>query len=366
MLEKGKISSRQAMYLIVNVILPTAILFLPQMMYVEAKQDAWLSAFIAIAYGLLVGEIFIRLCRRFPEQTVVEYAPRLLGTVAGFITGLIYVAFFLHIDAYIVREFAELLVTNFLSETPIIVIIVSIVAATTYSVRHGLEVMARLNEIILPLMFLMLATLLTVNISGIKLENLLPVLENGPIPPLMGFTPTLVFFAETVVILMLAPYINRPFEPRPLVTRAVLTVGLLQLLTVLLIITVLGDLTRYMLFPALVLARVRIGAFISSIDPVILLFWIMGGFIKIAVFQYCAVLGAAQLFRLKNYGPVAVASGIVLVVLADVLWKNSAELASQIAREITPFFLTVEVAIPLLLLIVAAVRQMGGPDRNAR
>lgn len=50
MLEGGKISGRQAVYLLVITMLPITIFSLPHLMYIEAGRDAWLRVRSLVAW----------------------------------------------------------------------------------------------------------------------------------------------------------------------------------------------------------------------------------------------------------------------------------------------------------------------------
>ncbi len=360
MLEEGRISDRQAVYLIITSILPTSILFLPHMIYKGARQDAWLSVILITFFGLAAGEVIGRLARRFPAQTIVEYSRELVGPYLGGAIGLLYAGFFLYINSFVVRELAEMLTTNFYEETPIVVFVIATVFVVVYIVRHGLEVLGRVNDIVLPLILAMLGALVLFIIPTLKAQNFFPVLENGVAPVVRGGFPAAVFFAETFVMLMLTPYLARPDETRPVIAKAVLFLGGLQFLVILAVIGVTGELTANFLFPVLDLARlIRPSLFLTNVDPLILMPWILGGTVKITVFHYCATLAAAQLFRLRNYGVVAVINGIILGVLSLILWEDVVELAEQIARVIPPYFLFIQVGIPLVLLVIAVIGRKG-------
>ena len=93
-----------------------------------------------------------------------------------------------------------------------------------------------------------------------------------------------------------------------------------------------------------------------------MLAWVLGGFFKIGVFYYVAVLGSAQWFGLKDYRPLVLPVGIILLALSILLWDGSiVDMLHFIAKVWVPILLIVfEVVIPLLLLIVAMVRGKGG------
>ncbi len=367
MFEGSKISSRQAVFLITTVIVPTSILFLPHMIYVAAKRDAWLSVLAITLFGLGVGDIIGRLGRRFPGQTVVQYSRRLLGPVLGGAVGLVYAGFFIYINAFVVREFSEMLVTNYYKETPQVVFVLGIVFVAVYIVWYGLEVLTRVNDMVLPLVLIMLGVLLITSVPIAEPENLLPVLDNGVGPVLQGAVPAAVFFDETVIMLVLISNLTRPAEARVAIAKAVLLVGLIQLLVVVTVVTVLGTLTENQLYPTLHLARhLRVGPYLANVDPLILLIWILGGFLKVTIFHYCATICAAQLLGLSGYGLVSVVNGAILSILAVVLWEDAIELSYQISRIIPPFFLAVQAGIPVLLLAVAFFKRQGvtAGDRN--
>jgi spore germination protein KB len=356
-----KISGRQGVFLLVMAVLPTSILFLPHMIYKGARQDSWLSVLFLTFFGLAAGEVIARLGRRFPGQTVVEYGRTLLGPLPGFALGLLYAGFFIYINAFVVRELAEMMTANFYEETPVAVFVAGIVLFVVYVVRCGLEVLARVNDMILPLVLGMLALLGLVVIPAVRPEHFFPVLEEGFLPAVKGALPGGVFFAESFVMLMLTPSLARPAEVRAVVAKGVLFLGLLQLLVVVAVTGVLGENAAHLLYPVLNVARlIRPSRFLTNVDPLVLLPWLMGGLLKVAIFHYCATLAAARLFRAGGFGAAAVVCGAVLGVLAVILWENVLELADQIARVVPPFFLSIQVGIPLLLLLAAVVKRKGG------
>jgi spore germination protein KB len=365
MLEGGKISGRQAVYLLVVTMLPVSFLFLPHLMYAEARRDAWLSVILVTAFGLVAGEIIGRLAERFPNQTVIGYSRILLGKYLGWAIGLVFAVFYLYVGATALRGFSESVVINFLPWTPVAVFMVATVVVVVYMIRHGLEVLSRVNDLVLPLVLALVIVLLvlTVGVGAVKVENLTPILAEGTFPVVRGAVPAAAFSAMTFVMLMLAPFLVQPEETRAVITRAVLVVGFFQLLLVSASVAVLGGLLEHTVFPVLQLARLVVIGVIENIDLIILFLWILGGVLKVAVLHYCSTLATAQLLGLKNYGPVAVVNGLILAVLAtwfwenvlDLGWEDFIELLHLTAVQGPPFFLLIQVGLPLLLLAVAIV-----------
>lgn len=365
MLEGGKVSGRQAVYLLVITMLPASLFFLPHLMYTEARRDAWLSVILVTAFGLVAGEIIGRLAERFPNQTVIGYSRILLGRYLGWVVGLVFAVFYLYVGAVALRGFSESVVTNFLPWTPVATFMVTTVVVVVYMTRHGLEVLSRVNDLVLPLVLalIILGLALFVVAGVMRVENLTPVLAEGALPVVRGAVPAATFSAMTFIMLVLTPFLTRPEKTRAVITRAVLVVGFFQLLLVSASVAVLGGLLEHTVFPVLQLARLVVIGVIENVDLIVLFVWILGGVLKVAVLHYCSTLATAQLLKLKNYGPVAVVNGLILAALATWFWENALDLGWEDFIELLhltavqgpPFFLLIQVGLPLLLLVVAIV-----------
>lgn len=367
MLEGGKISNRQAVFIIFTAIVPTSILILPHLMYKIARQDVWLSVIVATLYGLAVGDIIGRLGKRFPGQTVVEYSRDLLGPILGTGIALLYPVLFTYANAFILRQLSEMLVANFYNETPQVVFVIGFLLVAVYMVRHGLEVLGRFNDTILLLVLISIVILLLFIIPYIMPENIFPVLEKGIQPVLKGAYPASLFFGETFIMLVLVPYLTRPDKARSVNAKAILMVGGTQFLIMLFLILIFDALLANILYPTLNLARqIRLQPYLYNVDIFILFMWLLGGTVKIAIFHYCATLSTAQLFKLKHYGPVSIVLGAVTGILSAVLWEDAVELLHGISTIAPPTYFIVQVAVPLFLLTVAVIRHKGEPGNAGR
>lgn len=364
MLEDGRISNKQAIFLLVSTILATSIIFLPGIIFHEARQDAWMSVIIVTAFGMAAGFIIASLGVRFPRRTIIQYSGDIVGKPLGKVIGLIYVLFFIYINTFIIREIADMFNTNFMPETPVSVLSIGIVFTAAYAVRSGLEVLSRMSEIITPFVLIMLLLVIGLVYPEIDTGLFFPMLEKGFMPVLKGAYPPALFFAEIIVMVMLIPYLNKPSGAKRSIALAVVIVGLFQLMVMAVVTGVFDCLAGNMNFPTLMLARyISLADLIERVEPLIMLTWIGGGFIKVGVFYYCAVLATAQWLNLREYKALVLPTGVLLTALSIILWENIVQLAHQIAHIIPPYFLAIEVGIPLLLLVLARLRGKGGERR---
>ncbi|MCL6635667.1 MAG: endospore germination permease [Peptococcaceae bacterium] len=362
----GKINSRQAAMLMLTMIFATVILFVPGITAGHARQDAWLSIILATGAGLLVARLVTALGLRFPDQTIFEYAGEILGRWPGKLVGLLYIWWFLHMGAEVISEYGSFIVAAFMVDTPIIVFHLVVVAIAAYAVRNGLEVFTRANEIFLPLILGSVLVLFVLSTRDMDLHRLLPIFEAGAVNIVKGAVPPLSWFGEIASVAVLIPYLNQPRRAHLAAAAAVLACGAFFLLTVVGILAIYGpDLTGAWMFPTLNGARIiSIANFLERLEPVIMGIWVTGGFVKISVFYWAAVLGSAQVLELKDYRPLVLPVGAVLVAMSILLHPSILELLRFLDQVWPPYALSVfEAGIPLLLLVTALVRGKGGSPR---
>ncbi|RYD05860.1 hypothetical protein N752_08170 [Desulforamulus aquiferis] len=130
------------------LILPTAILFVPSITAQSAGPDGWASLILALVFGLLVAVVSSSLAMKFPSQTVIEYAPRLLGPYVGKLVGFIYSFYFYYVGYYVLRQFAEVMTTGYMTKTPLWVHLIILVMIASYALYLGLETLCRTNAVI--------------------------------------------------------------------------------------------------------------------------------------------------------------------------------------------------------------------------
>ncbi|KJS15620.1 MAG: hypothetical protein VR69_12555 [Peptococcaceae bacterium BRH_c4b] len=361
MLEQGKISCAQAFYLLVNMVSSTAALFLPAIVTREAGRDAWLAPVLATIPGIYLALVIGALGKRFPGQTLIQYLQSALGTWPGRLAGVLYIFYFLHTNAIIIREFGELMVGLVLPGTPLPVMHGVMLLLCAWAIRGGLEVLARTLELTVPLIIFLYSTIIILTANQMNFYNLAPVLENGILPVIRGSLAPAGWWGEIILLAMFLPYLTKPGEGRRCAILAVVAIGLILTYGAVANILVFGSATvSRMTFPTFSLIReISLAGFLERIESLAVAIWVIGLFGKIALFYYAAVLGAAQLANLRTYRPLVLPVGVLLVALSILVVPSSVELVAHIAKVWPPFAYVFEYLIPTVLLGLAAVKKTG-------
>lgn len=327
------------------------------------KQDAWMAILFGMAGGVALFHIYHQLFVYYPELPLTSYAQKIAGKFIGRIIGILYIVYFIYLSSRVLRDFGDLLTATIYSETPMFVINALMILTSIYAIYKGLEVFARLGEIFFMFIYLMAVTgMLLVLFSGlIHLQNLKPVLENGIMPVIKTtFTETITFpFGEMVLFTMILPHLNERKKAKKVCLSAMILSGINIAITAIINISSLGsDLLERSPYPLLsTISKIELLNFLERLDVFFILYLIIGGFIKITLFFYAALVGAADIFQFKNPRKLTFPIGIIILFASITIATNYPEHIKE-GLQIVPIYLhwPFQIIIPSILLVIAFFR----------
>ena len=95
--------------------------------------------------------VALALAKRFPSQAFTDYLPEILGRVPGKLLAAAYALMFVHIGSVLLNEGTSLIRIAIFTQTPGVVLDVVWVLMAVYGAYLGIEVIARENQLVLPL-----------------------------------------------------------------------------------------------------------------------------------------------------------------------------------------------------------------------
>jgi len=359
--EHGKISVRQFMVLVTLYTIGSAILVIPSAIAAYAKQDAWIAAIVGVGAGLLLVWLYLAVGNLFPHMTLMELNEKLLGKWLGKTVSLLFTTtLFVSAPPFILFYLGNFMTTQILPQTPIQAINIFFAIIVVMGMRLGLETLARSAEILFPWFVLLFIGLVLFISPQIKLENLSPVLGTG-VKPLLPATLSFLSIAylPLVVFLMIFPYVNQQQEARKAFFIGSLAGGLVMIIMIALAILVLGaDITERQMYPSYALAKkINVGNFLQRIEAIMAVMWFISLYFKLTFYFYSAVVGFSQIFNLKDYRPLVLPFGMLLVVLSLIIVPNVVYGQTWDAKTWMPYSLTIGFLYPVLLLGVSACRK---------
>ncbi len=365
MIEKGKISSLQMGIIMYPTILATAILLVPAITAQYAERDMWISPIWASFSGFLTVYIAYRLHKLYPNETIIEYSKHIVGRIPGKVLGLLFLFFYLHVAGIVIREYGEFVAGNFLPRTPLYVIAGSMVLVCAFNVRGGVEVMGRSAQIFVPIVLFLFTCLVILLIPDLDPKHMLPIMEHGIMPSLMGSLVPQGWFSEYLLISFLLPYLSDQKNGLKWGTISVLVVMLTMVITNIASLWLLGDITKSLTYPVMVAARyISIGNFFEHLESLVMAIWVAGTFMKISMFYYALVLGTAQWLGLSVYRHITLPIGLLLVLFSFWVAPSLPELNYFLTTSSPFYFFTVQTIIPMILLVIALARKTGNSEKG--
>lgn len=360
MLMKERISRQQMMWLYANGLLGASLLILPQVLAASAKQDGWITSLICAIGGLLLVLLYITLALRFPGQTIVEYITRVLGRPIGLLALAFYLGYIAWLVMVMQREIVDFFSINY-PETPIEFTAFCFALITMYIILGGLEAIARVNDLLFPIIVTGVLVLTLLAIPEYMYSYLKPLLPES-IMPILGAIPTHISFpyGNAVVFLMIFPFIrNNKDLPYAAVSGSMMGSAVITMIVLFSTLTLGAATVARVVYPPHFAARtITILSFLAGLDGLVDVIWITSNVLRIAVFQYALVLAVSQLLGLSSYRYLVIPLVALMSVGSLNVYRSMGEqiefnLTWTPLLSIVPYLL-----VPLLVLVVAMVRKV--------
>ncbi|MDO9536457.1 MAG: endospore germination permease [Bacillota bacterium] len=235
-----KIAPRQLFILFFIMRTSIVISFLPVLTSAAANEDAWIAAMIAFFPSAAIVYIIGRLAVAFPEKSIVQYSQDLLGGFWGRLLPLFYLGLFLFIAGTDLRVYGEVIKVGFLPETPLPVIMGSIVLAAAMVVNAGVEPMGRAADVIFPIFLLMILGTILFPLIHADFSNLQPVLAEGWSPVMIASITPISITAQYASLTMLVPSVTEPKKALEAALLSILLSSIVLVVVTVVVISVIG------------------------------------------------------------------------------------------------------------------------------
>jgi len=348
-----KISPLQGAMLLITTITSTAIILLPGAI---AGRDAWLASLVGLAVGLAVAVIISFLGQRFPGKTIIEYTEILLGKFIGKAVSALFLTFFIYLAALTLWDFGVFISNSLLVGTPMVAINIIGILVAVYTARYGLEVIARVNQIFLPLIIISVVAASTIifTMPNTNLSNVLPVLENGIKPLLAGTAKVADWLGEAIVLGMVIPFLHPKKNAQSVAMMGVLISSIILTLVSLVVVATFGANSPTLFFPFYSTVLLIEISRVLRLDVVITTIWIIGAFIKISFLLYIIAHGTAQWFKLDKHNFLILPLAVIILSLSLIILHSVTEY-ENISLQISGYLLFISLMLPAFLLLTAVI-----------
>ncbi|MGI6129633.1 MAG: GerAB/ArcD/ProY family transporter [bacterium] len=365
----AKIANRQLLFILFMMRTTVVISMLPVLTSADAAQDAWLAAIFAFFGSAGVVILVSALGTRYPEETIMRYGARLVGTWPAKVFSAVVLWALLVIASSDVRIYGEMLRSGFLVETPLAVVIGGMVFVAAVAAWHGIEVIGRVADALFPLYALVLVLSLGMVLPLVELRNLQPVLARGIMPAVRGSITPIGIAAQMLVLTILIPSVAQPKLATRTALWALAGSALVLLLVSIITVGILGpSQAARSVFPFYKLVRsIEVTEFLQRIEALAMFAWGFGLFVGVATLLYCGALGLAQVLGLADYRPLVFPMAVIQTTFSVQAYKDIFQLLTFYRpRILGPYILSWFILSVVPLWIAHLVRTALGRGKERR
>jgi spore germination protein KB len=353
--EGGRVSPWQVALLLVTAVAIQDSTSINRLLTPLAGRDLWISILLAVPPGFAGVLVLLALAGRHRGRDLAALLRDLLGPLA-YPVALAYAALFLAAAAESGAEFTALSHLVFIS-TPPSAFEAPLVLAAAYASYLGVEVLARVNSLLLLGVSVPLGVILLFLFAGQEhLVYLLPVLARGLPRVLAGARLVLGTLGEFVLLLVLLPLTERPRAAARASLWALAIACATALGHNLGPLLVFGDAARRFTWPLFEqVDAIDVGRFLERLDVVAIWLWVHGIWLEVALFLHAAALTLANLFGLRSHRPLV--GPLAALIFAGALAVPNQAVSMRLRWDLDAVaFPLAGFGVPLLLLVWSAVR----------
>ncbi|MGG1661865.1 GerAB/ArcD/ProY family transporter [Brevibacillus sp. NRS-1366] len=381
-MRKQDVSSQQQTFslwqltsLITSTLIGVGVLTLPRTTTSVLLEAGWMSPVFGSVFAFLSIWMIATLSKRFPGMTFIEYSPIVWGTKKNpkmgkwlslpWIIG--YLSFLYSTTAIVARVFGEVVVTSVLLETPLEVIIISMFLLAFILCLHEVEVVARVNELLFPLILFPILFIALASFQKAEWNNILPLFRVSGSSLLEGTYEAIYSFSGYEIMLIYFAYAH---ENNSKARSGFYGIGIAMVVYTLIVvagIVVFGyeELQR-VTWPTLELVKTTQvpGLILERLESAFLAVWVTAVFTTVANAYYAVMYGLRQLFN-KGIVFQRVISAIMFIPLYFIaLWPQNIVDIFRVSSYLGMISIILNLGVPTLYLIVIFMRGFGQKEKE--
>ncbi|NBI06236.1 hypothetical protein D3Z33_05090 [Senegalia massiliensis] len=356
-----KITKGQNLSLIIASILGVGILSLPSQLAKSSGFNGIISIISGTIISILLVTMYTKLITRFKSKTIFEVIDEILPNPIAKIIDLLFILHYLITGAIIVRIFGDIIRMFLLRNTPLEVTILSLILAVSFITRKGIEPVARLAQIVLPLVVIPIFILFLSLIPELDFTNIYPVFQMNTVDVLKGIKTTVFSFIGIEIVLVSTAYVKNTDKILKYNILSVIFLGIMYLVAFIVVISEFGkEQTEDLLWPTLLLMKtVDVpGAFLENVDGIIISLWtfISIQILSIVLIQSNIVLNKS--FKLKEVDFLSMTLLPIMYLLA-LFPDNIDEVYYYIDLFSNYLGVVIILIIPLILFVFVVITKKG-------
>lgn len=274
---KTKISSLEAIMLILTLVISHSILSLPNEILTKYNSASLLNLLYLGIIATLISLLIVNLFKHFPGLDIVDISNVLGGTWLRNAIGITFIIYFILTSSVLLRDFCESIKIIYYPTTNITFIVAFVVIAVCIANSLNFNATIKTNRIILPLALISIIFLFITNINNFRPQRIFPILGSGFFNTFILGLSNIASFGGIAYLYFLPPLLKNPTDFKKIAVTSMITTTVYLIFTVATLLFIfsfflnvneispLYNATRYIEF----------GSFFQRLESIFLLIWIL-------------------------------------------------------------------------------------------
>lgn len=314
----SKISVPEAVSIILMVLVAHTLVSLPRNLLNSSSSAVIINLIYVGIIVFFITSFIVKILKHFPGNDVIDVAEYLGGPVFQKIVGMIFIFYFIFSSSMLLRNFCECLKTVYYPLTSLFFILLAFIIAICIANRFDFSITAKVNLLILPIIFVSILFVFFANVKNFSFENIYPILGNGFFNTFVTGLGNIGAFGGIVFLFFIPPYLK---EPKRIKKVAMISVGLSILYLLVCVSTIVFIFTFLMqvdeIMPLYSAARyIEFGAFFQRLESVLLLIWTFGMACYFSLTIHITMNIFKKLTKIKDTNPILVPFSLLMFSFA--------------------------------------------------
>ncbi len=362
--DNKKISLKQALFLFLSMVFPFAVRFIPSYTAQKAKQGAYISPILAAIVLLFLILLLHGFFKRYGDGSILDIISRIIGTFMGKVIAFIYLIWMIILLGVFVRYYSEKLASTIFPYAGISLFTILMLGFVAMVLHSGLVTLARMNEIILVTVNLVVFLVVLFLVPQIDIKKLTPVSYLDFIPIAKGSLGVSGPWTGLWYIFILGDEIN---NKERLNKDGPLAALFLLIATRMILVGIVGTMGYTVVgrapIPLTTAAKIiSVFGILEKVESIVVVIMILVDFVAIAILATIILKTTKILFGLEDSKPLINMYMVLTYFVAMLICRSRYELEDFSVRMVVPMNLILCVAVPSVIFLIGLLRKKRSPQ----
>lgn len=358
-INKEKISTKQILYIYLVILFSPSVRLIPSFSAQKAKQASWLTPTIGFIALIILFIIIQKIYNSYKNFTFMEIIYDITGSYIGRIIVLVYIIWVTILLALYTRYYGERIIGSIFPNVNINIFIIPMIIFVAYAIRYDIIIIARMNEILFPVILSIFFLFIIFLIPRFEINNLTPLCYIDIIPVLKGSAVSLAIWGYLPFLFVLSDKIK---DTQNIYKHGKYAALFLLIATTFLIAMTVGTLGSSVVerlpLPFLVAVKqISIFGTLEKIESMLVTLWIASDFTIISVFSIIILKMIKSFLKLSDIKPFINIFCVFIYFFSLCIAKSRFELEEFSKYIAIPVNIVLEFIIPIVIFIIGKLRK---------